>query len=42
MADIIQFPGAINHQTIKKLANDVIALCEKKEKEKLQEESNKA
>ena len=42
MAVILQFPGAINHFTIEKLAREVVEFCANKEKEKVKKEEKKA
>jgi len=41
MAVIIQFPGAINHFSIEKLAKEVMEFCVKKEIEAIKENSKK-
>jgi len=42
MAVILQFPGAINQFTIKKLAKEVMEFCANKEKEKVKKEEKKS
>jgi len=41
MAVIIQFPGAINHFTVEKLAKEVMEFCANKEKEKSKKKGEK-